>query len=94
MKEQINEIKRMQQLVGVISEGPQGLRPVNMTDKEFERIDASPLNGEFDNILNELESIVSNNENNFKKSDIIDYFRLLIIDKFFNPGYLDKMWRE
>ena len=31
----------------------------------------------------------------FKKKDIYDYFKLLAIDKYFNPGYLVyNQWRK
>jgi hypothetical protein len=95
MKKQIlnEEFSKMQKLAGIINEGNTGLSPVNIANEEFKKIDASPLSGEFDNILNELENIISNNKSNFKEDDILDYFELLIIDKFHNPGYLDRMWR-
>jgi hypothetical protein len=69
------------------------LSPVNLTKQNFDKIENSPLSKEYDEMFSILDNLISKYPE-FKKKDIYDYFKLLAIDKYFNSGYLDRMWRK
>ena len=69
------------------------LSPVNLTKQNFDKIENSPLSKEYDGMFSILDNLISKYPE-FKKKDIYDYFKLLAIDKYFNSGYLDRMWRK
>jgi hypothetical protein len=69
------------------------LSPVNLTKQNFDKIENSPLSKEYEGMFSILDNLISKYPE-FKKKDIYDYFKLLAIDKYFNSGYLDRMWRK
>ena len=70
------------------------LSPVNLTKQNFDKIENSPLSKEYEGMFSILDNLISKYPE-FKKKDIYDYFKLLAIDKYFNPGYLVyNQWRK
>ena len=76
-----------------LNENTPASSPVSLNKQNFDKIENSPLSKEYDEIFSILDNLISKYPE-FQKKDIYDYFKLLAIDKYFNSGYLDRMWRK
>jgi hypothetical protein len=76
-----------------LNENTPASSPVSLNKQNFDKIENSPLSKEYDKMFSILDNLISKYPE-FKKKDIYDYFKLLAIDKYFNSGYLDRMWRK